>query len=137
MLGRVGRSRPSGQGGGNLKHCANSECPGLARDGRPGEFEDRVMACLDCGGELEAGAAPEPTPAAFRELVTVYVAPNALVGNLIKSAIEADDIEVFLAGEALTGAIGELPTTAREVSVQVTPEFAERAREIAVQIEQP
>jgi hypothetical protein len=54
---------------------------------------------------------------------------------MIRAALELEDIPVYIAGEALMGAVGELPATMLQVEVQVPPEFAERAREIALQCE--
>ena len=44
-------------------------------------------------------------------------------------------IPVSIRGEALMGAFGELPATMLDVEVQVPPEFAARARELALRCE--
>ncbi len=54
---------------------------------------------------------------------------------MIRVALEAENIPVHIAGEALMGAVGELPATLLQVEVQVPPEYAEHAREIALQCE--
>ena len=54
---------------------------------------------------------------------------------MIRVALEAENIPVHIAGEALMGAVGELPATLLQVEVQVSPEYAEQAREIALQCE--
>jgi hypothetical protein len=55
---------------------------------------------------------------------------------MIRVALEAESIPVHIAGEALMGAVGELPATLLQVEVQVPPEYAERARAIALQCEE-
>lgn len=118
-----------------MRHCANLDCRGLLRDGRPAEFQDGVEQCADCGAALVDGEAPELAPPAYQELETIYEAPDPPTAHLIRGALEAEDIPSFLRGESLAGAIGELPVTMRRVQVQVAPELAERAREIALQVE--
>ena len=120
-----------------MKHCNNLDCPGLERDGRPAEFRDDAARCADCGAELKTGPAPSLPPPEYAELETVYTATDPPLAHLIRGALEAAGIEAVLQGEALAGAIGELPVTMREVRIQVAPEFAERAREIALQVEAP
>lgn len=40
---------------------------------------------------------------------TVYRAANLFDAHLVKDALEAEDIPAFIAGEYLTGAVGQLP----------------------------
>ena len=40
---------------------------------------------------------------------TVYRAENLFDAHLVKDALEADGIPAFIAGEYLTGAVGQLP----------------------------
>lgn len=120
-----------------MRHCTSLDCEGLRRDGRPAEFQDEVEICADCGSTLVAGEAPALPPPGYRELEAIYVAPDPPTAHLIKGALESEGIPAVLLGEALAGAIGELPVTARQVTVQVPPEHAERAREIALQVEGP
>ena len=115
-----------------MKHCTNSECEHLARFGRISEFLDAKETCTDCGAPLAPGEAPQPELPTFRELVTIYKAADGIQAHLIRNALEAEGISVFIRGEALMGAMGELPVTMLDVEVQVSPEFAARARELAL-----
>jgi hypothetical protein len=115
-----------------MKHCANVECSHLTQYGEMAEFVDSADRCSDCGGELEAGeVAPAPAPE-YQELVTVYEANTGVQAHLVKAALEAEEIPVHVSGEALLGAIGELPPTMLQVRVQVPAEHTQRAREIAL-----
>jgi hypothetical protein len=88
----------------------------------------------DCGAPLAEGEAPAIVESvAFRELVTVYRAADGIQAHLVRSLLEEEGIPVHIQGEALMGAVGELPATMLEVEVQVPPEFAVRARELALQ----
>jgi len=40
---------------------------------------------------------------------TIYRAANLFDAHLVKDALEAEDIPAFIAGEYLTGAVGQLP----------------------------
>jgi len=118
-----------------MKHCDNADCPGLERDGVPGEFRDEAVACPDCRGALAAGPRPNLPPQEFKEWVGVYQARNAVVAHLVKGAIEAEGIEVNLRGEALAPAVGELPATVLQIEVQVGVADAERARALALDLD--
>ena len=119
-----------------MKHCPNQDCESLLRHGTIGEFLDTTDLCPDCGAALAHGEAPRPEPPVFRELQTIYQAADGTHAHMIRVALEAENIPVHIAGEALMGAVGELPATLLQVEVQVPPEYAERAREIAVQCEE-
>ncbi|MFD1007936.1 putative signal transducing protein [Oceanisphaera ostreae] len=56
---------------------------------------------------------------AMSEWVTVYQAANNLEAHTIKGALEVSGIKVQLKGEALAGALGELPANAIEVTLLV------------------
>ncbi|MGB5856278.1 MAG: DUF2007 domain-containing protein [Oceanisphaera sp.] len=56
---------------------------------------------------------------AMSEWVTVYQAANNLEAYTIKGALEVSGIKVQLKGEALAGALGELPANAIEVTLLV------------------
>ena len=49
--------------------------------------------------------------------------------------LEDSGIPAHVSGDALQGAIGELPLTMLSIRVQVPSEHAERAREIALEAE--
>lgn len=119
------------------RHCPNSYCPGLARDGTAPEFVDSIERCTDCGGRLMRGPSPDDPPETPRPepLRTVFIAADAVQAHLVRGAIEADEIYVFLKGEALVSAIGELPVNVRQVEVQVAESDFDRARGIALRFE--
>ena len=75
-----------------------------------------------------------PRPEALR---TVFIAADFVQAHLLRGAIEAEEIYVFLKGEALISAIGELPVNLRQVEVQVGESDFERARQIALRFEGP
>jgi hypothetical protein len=118
-----------------MKHCPNLDCTNAVLHGTIGEFFDVADVCPDCGTALAPGEAPRPEPPVFRELETIYEAADGTQAHMIRVALEAEDIPVHIAGEALMGAVGELPATMLQVEVQVPPEFVERARKIALQCE--
>jgi hypothetical protein len=118
-----------------MKHCPNLDCENVVLYGTIGEFFDIADVCPDCGTALAPGEAPRPEPPVFRELKTIYKAADGTQAHMIRVALELEEIPVHIAGEALMGAVGELPATMLQVEVQVPPEFAERAREIALQCE--
>ena len=118
-----------------MKHCPNPDCSHRTRYGRVAELRDRLHRCPDCGEPLAPGEAPMPEPAAYLERVTVYTAANGVQAHLVRAAIEAEGIDVHVGGEALLGAVGELPAAMNQVTVQVPPEDAERARAIALACE--
>ncbi len=60
----------------------------------------------------------------------VYRAENIIDANLVKNALEAEGIPVFIGGQYLTGAIGELPPLPL-VNVMVPEIDWTRARAIA------
>jgi hypothetical protein len=118
-----------------MKHCANSDCESSVRHGAIAEFFDDVDVCPDCGTPLTMGEAPRPEPPIFQELETIYQAADGIQAHLVKAVLEEEGIPVNISGEALMGAVGELPATLLQVEVQVPPEFAVRAREIALECE--
>ena len=119
------------------KHCPNERCPGLARDGVVAEFVDELERCLDCGCRLIPGEAfPEPPPELeYNELRTIFIAGDVIHGHLVAGAIEAEGIPVYLKGEPLRSAIGELPPDVMQLEVQVSVVNEERARAIAMRFE--
>ena len=118
-----------------LKHCSNLDCPALERDGVPAEYIETVSACHECGLPLVFGDRPEPSPPEYRELVQIWLAPNQIAAHLLRAALEAEDIPVSITGESLSGAVGELPATVIQVAVEVPPQYADRARQIALDLE--
>ncbi|WP_375056724.1 DUF2007 domain-containing protein [Zobellella sp. DQSA1] len=62
------------------------------------------------------------------EWIPVYQAANSLEAHTLKGALEVAGIEVCLQGEALAGALGELPMNAVEVTLLIHPRDLERSR---------
>jgi len=71
----------------------------------------------------------------FLELETVFIAASAVQGHLVAGTIEAEGIPVYIKGEMLQGAVGELSADVHQVEVQVPVERAEQARQIAMRFE--
>lgn len=84
------------------------------------------------------GSAPEdprepPSPEAFR---TVFVACDAVQAHLVRHLIEAEKVVVYLKGERLIGAIGELPADVSQLEVQVPEGDFEVARSVVREFEE-
>lgn len=62
--------------------------------------------------------------------VTAYKAANSLEAHTLKGALEVSGIAVQLQGEALAGALGELPANAIEITMQVKNHRLAQARQI-------
>lgn len=60
--------------------------------------------------------------------VAIYKAENPIEAHLIRGLLEAEAIPVRLSGEALVGAIGELPTDVGQLEVLVPRGYSVRAR---------
>lgn len=118
-----------------MKHCPNQDCDHLARHGRASEFLDAVQVCSDCGAPLEAGEAPPPPQLEYQELATVYETSDRVRAHLIRSVLEDAGIPAHVSGDALQGALGEIPVNMLAMRVQVPYEHAELAREIALETE--
>ena len=110
-----------------MKHCPNADCSYLARYDRVAEYVDGIEVCSDCGSPLRHGAAPQMPPPEYRELEAVYETSSQIQAYLIRSILEGGDLTVHVAGEALQGALGELPPTMPSLRVQVLPEEVQLA----------
>jgi hypothetical protein len=64
----------------------------------------------------------------------VYRAENIIDANLVKNALEAENIPAFVSGYYLTGAIGDLPPTSL-VNVMVPEIEFERGRAVAERVD--
>ena len=118
-----------------MKHCPNEECEHFARYGRASMFLDSVEICSDCGAPLQVGEVPPPPKVEYQELSTVYETNDRVQAHLICSVLENAGIAAHVSGDALQGAMGELPLTMLSIRVQVASEHAGRAREIAMEAE--
>ena len=114
------------------QYCANPNCSGRKRDGVAPEFMDYVSACVDCQGPLMRGSAPDDVheKPRFTDYETIFLASNPVQAHVVRGLIEAEGIVVYLKGEVLSSALGELPVTVQQVEVQVPVEYALRGREI-------
>ena len=120
-----------------MKHCVNPDCEHRRRFGRIAEYRDDCTECSDCGEGLAPGEAPSPDRGRpeFLDLVTIYEPPEPVRGHLLRGILESRGIPAFVIGDALTGAIGELPATVLQVRVQVPREFSFEAAEVAESFE--
>jgi hypothetical protein len=64
----------------------------------------------------------------------IYRAENLFDAHLVKDALEAEDIPAFIAGEYLTGAIGQLPAM-DYIAVMVPESSLATARGIVAEVE--
>lgn len=64
----------------------------------------------------------------------VYEAENIIDANLVKNVLEEEGIPVFISGQYLTGAIGELPPMGL-VNVMVPDSEWSRARALALSVD--
>jgi len=122
-----------------VKHCPNPDCAGLARDGCIAEFDVRLFECIDCGARLVSGQAQPDRELGleFNDLRTIFIAASIVQGHLVAGSIEAEGIPVYIKGEMLQGAVGELSADVRLVEIQVPVERALDARQIAMRFEGP
>jgi hypothetical protein len=119
------------------KHCPNPDCAGLARDGCVAEYDDRLAECLDCGTRLVTGPSDRDRELGleFNDLQTVFIAASVIQGHIVAGAIESEGIPVYIKGEMLQGAVGELSADVHQVEIQVPVERADGARQIAMRFE--
>ena len=66
----------------------------------------------------------------------IYRAANSLEAHLLKGALEVSGIAVQLQGEALAGALGELPANAIEVTILVKRHQLAQAQQILLDYQQ-
>jgi hypothetical protein len=64
----------------------------------------------------------------------IYRAENLFDAHLVKDALEAEDIPAFIAGEYLTGAVGQLPAM-DYIAVMVPESSQATARDIVSAVE--
>ncbi|WP_026971949.1 DUF2007 domain-containing protein [Aliagarivorans marinus] len=67
---------------------------------------------------------------------SIYNAANMLEANLLKGLLETHGIAVLLKGDGLVAAVGELPTSALEVSLWVKAFQQDYAKELLNDYEQ-
>ena len=66
----------------------------------------------------------------------IYQAENSLEAHMLKGALEVSGITVQLQGEALAGALGELPANAIEVTMLVKRHHFAQAQQILLEYQQ-
>ena len=120
-----------------VKHCPNAACRGLARDGSVAEFVDALLECIDCGARLQPGRGESDPELGleYNALETVFIAANSTEGHVVAGAVEAEGIPVYIKGEMLGGAVGELSALDLLVEIQVPIERAGEARELVMRFE--
>lgn len=67
-------------------------------------------------------------------MYTVYRAQNLFDAHLVKDALESDGIPAFIAGEYLTGAVGQLPAM-DYIEVRVPDSSCELADSIVAEVQ--
>lgn len=70
------------------------------------------------------------------EWLRVYQAANSLEAHTVKGALEASGVQVQLKGEALAGALGELPANVIEVTLHVRLQDFEQSQLILARYQQ-
>lgn len=121
-----------------MKHCPNDDCQHLLEYGRRAEFVAAADRCSDCGGSLEFGETPaRHSVTEYRPLATVYETGDRIQAHVVSAAIQSAGIESHVSGDALQGAMGEIPLSMLTFRVQVDPEEAVQAREIALRCDDP
>ena len=70
-----------------------------------------------------------------RRMRIVYHAENIIDANLVKAALEHEQVVAFISGEYLTGAIGELPAW-NLVAVMVAEHDVERALPVVREVDE-
>jgi hypothetical protein len=98
-----------------------------------------MALCLDCGARLVAGTAETNAEPGLEyiDLRTVFIANSVVQGHLVAGVLEAAGIPVYIKGEMLQGAVGELAADVSQVEVQVPFERMDFARELASRFEGP
>ena len=90
-----------------------------------------MMACLQAPGRLPPG----PAGGSVQVMHIAYRAANLIDAHLVKDALEQAEIPAFIAGEYLTGAVGQLPAM-DYVMVMVPESSVEAADAVVREVEQ-
>lgn len=72
----------------------------------------------------------------MNEWIPVFEAANGLEAHALKGALESRGMAVQLKGEALAGALGELPMDAAQVTLLVSARHWQQAREFVQRYQQ-
>jgi hypothetical protein len=127
-----------------MKHCPNSECPGLDNFKTVSEFNDTALSCSDCGGALVVGPAPSleemrnksrPEPEPDLELVPVFIVKDEAELLLVESVLHQASIPYLAKGEQIQDLFGFGRLTAVNpitgpVEIYVAMDKSEDARNI-------
>jgi len=98
------------------------------------EYVEGISKCADCGAQLVMELPPlhEPNDADI-EVVEIWRAADEMEAQIIRGALEARGIKCILRGEALRHTHGFTVDGLGEVRVLVSPDDAEKAKEIIIQ----
>lgn len=66
----------------------------------------------------------------------LYTAISLLEANTLRSMFQSQGIDVFLKGEALAGAMGELPATVAQVEIWVSQKQWQAAEQLLMEYQQ-
>jgi hypothetical protein len=80
---------------------------------------------------------PDPTPLAEPTFMTVATAPDLAAANVLRGALEAEDIECFIPDEQTAGALWHLSGALGGVRIQVNTADEARARAVLDDLGEP
>ena len=124
--------------------CPNPDCPFLIEHGEPAEFENRQLACLDCGAELRANrptfdtggtvpAEPYSEPAARdpgQTPLTTLTETSPEGAAQVRDLLESNGIPTLVENEHLLGVAPPLAALVGGVRVRVPEHRADDARQL-------
>ena len=127
-----------------MKHCPNSECPGMEVFKTVSEFNDTALACSDCGGALVTGPAPsleemrnksKPAPEPEMELVPIFIVQDESELLVAESVLHGLGIQYLAKGEQIQdmfgyGRIAAVNPIIGPVEIYVGMDDAEAARNV-------
>ncbi len=94
-----------------MKHCPNTECPGLEKFGMVSEFNDTSTVCADCGAALVDGPAPDTLseggkPDPNMELVAVIAVTSEPDIVMVESLLQDAGVRYLARGEQIQDLFG-------------------------------
>ena len=115
-----------------MQHCANPECPFLARYRRESEFQDDCTHCADCGSALVAGpgSARILPDLPFERWITVSSHRDAPAAYIAKSRLDAAGVPATIADEHTVGVAWLWSGAVGGVKVQVPETSLQAARSV-------
>jgi hypothetical protein len=129
-----------------MKHCPNSDCPGIALFKIVSEYNDSARTCSDCGTPLVDGPAPRPDDLGDRpepdpdlELVPILVTRDEAQLILVENRLEEAGIAYMAKGEQIQdlfgfGRLTVVNPITGPVEVYVASDEAPAARRIVAEV---